>query len=904
MNTTASVRKKIVPNQRLREERERRNWTHKDVADRIELPDPHAVSRWERGLIFPSAHYRQALCRIFEKSPEELGLLKNAAHENSEARSIDLEEILYTLPTFFPPSVGRKQDIDGICGLLLRADVRLVTLLGTGGIGKTHLAMEAGGRVHEHFGSGICFTALDALRDSTLVLSTIVESLGIRVDAQSSLLLPLKMFLRKKHLLLLLDSFEYVVEAAPLIEELLQDCPNLKVLVTSRQRLNIRAEQPFGVQPLKLPNLSSLPEVEKLTDYSAIDLFVQRAQKALSSFKLTLANAQTIAELCVRLDGIPLAIELAAARINVLSPQALLARLIQGRQILKNNLRDIPDRQRTLNVTIDWSYGLLEEHEKWLFRHLSVFADGTTFETIEEFFQVNEQKPADLLETVDSLLAKCLLRNINEESEERPLGMFETIRTYGLSSLEDAGELAACQRVYALYYLKVVEQAEPYLKGSQQALWLGRLEREQKNLRTALGWLVEQKETWLALRFCEVFGKYCGLCGYWMEEKYWLDAVLSLPAEEPQDTAIRARVLRRAGHLAYRLRELVNARQLFAQSVMYARVVDDKSTLAGALSGLSWVVYRQKETMLADRLLQESLEIAQQGNDDWSLANILESRGRFLYNQGNNEEARTLLEQSVDIARKLSDKENLARILTTLVTLEIVQGNMEQARKIAQESYKLAISLKTRPLIALTLDTVGDVAIAEGAYAQAKQYIEERMARAKELGDTATIANRQLKLADIVLALGEVRAIKQALYAVEQSLALLREQEDIPSIIDALSMLADLYRAEGNLPQAQSLYLEALQLYGEFGEERKIGRCLLGLAQICLEQGKVERAAYLYGALEARQKAFTPMHPAQRAAYDQLASQIHAQLAEAEFDRALSKDSTVTLATLLTDEEN
>jgi tetratricopeptide (TPR) repeat protein len=503
------------------------------------------------------------------------------------------------------------------------------------------------------------------------------------------------------------------------------------------------------------------------------------------------------------------------------------------------------------------------------------------------------------LETVDSLLAKCLLRNINEESEERPLGMFETIRAYGLSCLQDAGELTACQRAYALYYLKVVEQAEPYLKDSQQAAWLGRLEREQKNLRAALGWLVEQKETWLALRFCEVFGKYCGLSGYWTEEKYWLDAVLSLPIDEPRDTAIRARVLRRAGHLAYRLRELANARQLFEQSVMYARAVDDKSTLVGALSGLSWVVYRQKETMLADRLLRESLEIAQQGNDNWSLANILESRGRFLYNQGNNEEARTLLEQSVNMARKLADKENLARILTTLVKLELAQGNMEQARKTAQESYQLAIALKTRPLIALTLDTVGDVAIAEGAYAQAKQYIEERITRAKELGDTATMANRQLKLADIVLALGETRAIKQALDAVEQSLTLLREQEDIPSIIDALSMLADLYQAEGSLLQAQSLYLEALQLYSEFGEERKIGRCLLGLAQICLEQKRVERAAYLYSALAARQKAFTPMHPAQRAAYGQLALQIRAQLSEAGFELARTKGSIATLSTLL-----
>ncbi len=892
MNTPEPVKKKIVPNQRLREERERRTWTLEDVAERIDLPDSHTVSRWERGISFPSARYRQALCRIFEKPPGELGLLRRSAREES----VGQEKPPYELPALFSPAVGREQEIDALCSLLLNADVRLVTLLGMGGIGKTHLAMEVGGRIQKHFKSGGCLIKLDALRDSSLVLPTIAKELGVHVKEQASLLQPLKMFLREMHLLLLLDSFEYVVDAAPDIEELLQDCPNLKVLVTSRWRLNIKAEQWFEVQPLKLPNLSSLPEVDKLATYSAIDLFVARAQKALPDFNLTLSNAQPIVELCVRLDGIPLAIELAAARINMLPPKSLLTLLVQGTQVLESDLRDIPERQRTLDLTIDWSYRPLDEHEKWLFRHLSIFADGTTFETIEKFFR--SDGPPNLLRTVNSLLAKCLLRNISQKSEEPSFGMFKTIRVYGLRMLQDAGELDKWQRAYALYYLAIVEQAEPRLKGPEQATWLAQLEHEQKNLRAALGWLVEQKETTLALRFCEAFGKYCGLCGYWAEEKYWLDAVLSLP-KEPQDEAIRAKVLRRAGHLAYRLRELTHAHQLFKQSATYARLVKDKSTLAGALNGLSGVVSRQKEKMEADRLLQESLEMAQQSGDNWSLANVLESRGRFLQEQGNYKEARIFLEQSVSMARKLSDKENLARTLTTLVKLELAQGNMEQARKIAQESYNLAIALSTRPIIALTLDTVGDVAIAQGAYDQAKQHIEERISRAKELGDTATMANRQLKLADIVLALGEAKAITQSLHAAEQSLILLREQEDNPSIIEAFSVLADLYRAEGNLPQAQSLYLEALQLHSEFGEERKIGRCLLGLAQTCLSQGRVARAAYLYGALEAREKSLTTMHPAQRTAYSQLALQIHTQLADAEFEWARAQGGMATLEALL-----
>ncbi|GAC1637758.1 MAG: hypothetical protein NVS4B9_30740 [Ktedonobacteraceae bacterium] len=887
-----------MPNGRLREERELHSWTHKDIAERIDLPDPRTVGRWERGISFPSAHYRQALCRIFEKQPEELGLLKRSEDEEKTVTGGEQDGTIYRLPTPFLSFVGRKPDIDVVVSLLLRADIRMVSLLGTGGIGKTRLALEIAARTREHFRGGVCFVALDTLRDSSLVPALIVEALGLQVNARPPLVQQLKSFLKKKHLLLLIDNFEYVVQASPFIEELLQDCPHIKVLVTSRQRLAIGAEQPFELQPLTLPNLAQLPEVDALTRYSAIDLFVRRAQTALPDFKLTLANAQIIAELCVRLDGLPLAIELAAAHIKVLTPQSLLTRLIQDTRILRSRLRNVPDRHRTLEYTIDWSYELLDAREKWLFRHLAVFAGGATFETIEEFFQSAEQRPVDLLETVDSLLTKCLLYNVKQESEERRFGMLETIRTYGLNSLQTEGELATSQRAYALYYLTVVERAASELKGPQQALWLAQLDREQKNLRAALGWLVEQGETGLALRFCESFGKYCGLCGYWMEERHWLDVVLALPGAE-QHAAIRARVLRRAGHLAYRLRELAAARELFEQSITYAREANDKSTLAGALSGLSRVVYRQKEIARADSLLKESIEAAKQAHDDWSLANVLESRGRFLHYQGYQDEARNLLEQSVAMARKLSDKENLARTLTTLVDLEIAQANIGQARKLANESFNLAIALKTRPLIALTLDRLGDVALFEGAYDQARQYIEERIIRARELGDMATVAHRQLKLADIALAQGVLEEATKSIRAVEDSLATLREQEDIPGIIDALSVLADLHRSAGNLLQARSLYLEALQLYREFEEERKIGRCLIGLAQTFLDQEQADHATYLYGAIEARWRATTTMHPAQRTSYEGAMSQARTMLSKEDFDQAWSAGGAATLDMLI-----
>jgi tetratricopeptide (TPR) repeat protein len=573
----------------------------------------------------------------------------------------------------------------------------------------------------------------------------------------------------------------------------------------------------------------------------------------------------------------------------------LLTRLSQDMHILKSDLRTIPERHRTLYCTIAWSYDLLDKHEKWLFWHLSVFAGSATLETIEAFFQFAPQRPPDLLETVSSLLAKSLLQCLDQESTEPRFAMLETIRDYGLKCLRANGELEESRRAYAMYYLTVVEQAASYLKGSQQFVWLKKLGQEQNNLRAALKWFIEQEETELALRFSEAFGKFCGLSGYWSEEQRLLHAVLQLP-HASQERAIRAKVLRRAGHLAYRMRDLMNARLLLEESVRCSREIDDKRNLAGALGSLGRVFYRQNETISARRILQESVEVASQSGDDWTLANALESLGWFLHRQGEIKKAHAFLEESVALSRKLADKESLARILTTLVELELAQGNIEQAKKLAQESSKLALELGTGPLIALTLDTLGDVAMFQGAYEQARQYIEERMTMAREFGDAPTVASRQLKLADIALAQGYPGQVTQL---VEEALVCLRRQEDIPGIIDALCMLGDLKRFEGDPAQAKSLYQEALQLCKEPGDERKIGRCLVGLAQIFLDQGQVESAVSLSSAVESRLNSRIDMHPAQYAEYQRIKERACNCLDEASFVQAWSQGSTALLEQIL-----
>jgi predicted ATPase/DNA-binding XRE family transcriptional regulator len=893
MDNNASTRKKIVPNQKLREARLQRGWTQKDVADQIGQPDPHTVGRWERGSHVPSLYYCRELCRIFEKSFEELGLGRPGASVDSSLTESGSAEASNNLPTFFTSFVGRRQEVFEASSLLMQSEVRLLTLSGTGGIGKTRLAIEVAVQVREQFVDGVCFVALAVLHDPAAVLPTIAATLGIEDSEGVSLEQQVKTVLRNKCLLLVLDNFEHVVGAASFLEELLASCPQVKVLVTSRHMLQLQAEHAFAVPPLALPGAGHPFAAEQLTQFAAIALFLQRVQSHVPTFKITESNAQAIAELCARLDGLPLAIELAAARIKLFSPQALLARLSQDWQILKSELRTVPERHRTLYYLIQWSYDLLDEQEQQLFRYLSIFVGGVAFDTIEAVFGTIIQPASTLLEMVASLLNKSLLQRIEQDNGEPRFVMLETIRSYALSCLQENGELEALGRAHAGYYLSLVEKATPSLKNSQQGVWLKKLELELENLRAALHWLIEHQEVEQALLFCEGFGKYCGLRGYWREEQRWLNEALKLPYQRQQQ-ALRGRVLRRAGHLAYRLRELTEARALLEESVACSREMGDLHNLTGALSSLGWVLYRQHEQEQANQMLHECVEIASQSEDYWVLANALESLGRWMREQSKLDEAHALLEKSIAIARAHLDKESLARFLSTQVTLEVARGKMEQATALAQESFLLAQELGTRPLIALTLDRLGEVALYRGAYSQAKVYFEKRITIAEELGDTPTIASKTLTLADIALMEGDVSSAQRLL---EEAHSLLpREDASNTALISCI--LGDLKRMEGEMTLARQFYQEGLQQCQHFGEKSQVSRCLSGLAQLLLDQGTCEDAAYLSGAAESHLRS-RDFHLRQRLDLQHVKESACRQLGEENFTRMWQQGFNASLEHVL-----
>ncbi len=403
------------------------------------------------------------------------------------------------LPLSLTSLIGRDREIAAACTLLLRPEVRFLTLTGTGGVGKTRLAIAIATEMQEEFPDGVCFVSLAPIQDADLVLPTVVQAFGLQGSTQP-LLEVLQAALFEQHLVLVLDNFEQVVTAAPSLLDLLAACPHLKLLVTSREVLHVRGEREFVVQPLTLPDPQHLPDGETLAHYGAVALFLERAREVQPTLQLTAVTAPLITEICRRLDGLPLAIELAAPRLKLLPLQALLERLEHRLAVLTGGRRDLPARQQTLRQTIAWSYGLLTDSEQHLFRLLSVFVDGCELSVAEAVYSTRGGERTQVLDGVTSLLDKHLLRKAEQGDDAPRLLLHETIREYGLEALVANQELEVARSAHAEYYLGLAEEAEAHLEGAEQVVWLERLEREHANLRAALDWSLEQHAGEMALR--------------------------------------------------------------------------------------------------------------------------------------------------------------------------------------------------------------------------------------------------------------------------------------------------------------------------------------------------------------------------------------------------------------------
>ncbi len=479
------------------------------------------------------------------------------------------------------PLIGREREVHMLCDLLIRPEVRLLTLLGPGGVGKTRLALYVATRIQEHFSDGVHFVPLATIRDPGLVLPALAQALRLQERRGYSLLEQVQIALQDRNTLLVLDNFEHVAQTAPLLEDLLLACPFLKVLVTSRDVLHLRAERQFPVAPFPLPEISQHVDVESLAQNPAVALFVERAQAIVPTFQLTPANAHSIAEICVSLDGLPLALELASARVKTLPPKALLARLSRRLAVLTGGARTLPERQQTLRKTLQWSYELLVPEEQWLFRLLSVFVGGCTLEAIEAVATALTKKNTSLLDTVTALVDKSLLVSVEQDGEEPRFEMLETIREYGLEALCECGEREVTYQAHASYYLWLSEEAETHFKGGgQQIAWLKKLTQEEANLRVALAWLLELRDAQALLQMSGMLWWFWTLRGSSSEALEWVQIALGLPGAE-ESTAARAKALCGAGFLTVYLHSpRREGLALLEQSLAIASQLEEQITMA------------------------------------------------------------------------------------------------------------------------------------------------------------------------------------------------------------------------------------------------------------------------------------------------------------------------------------
>jgi predicted ATPase/serine/threonine protein kinase len=636
---------------------------------------------------------------------QELTAICKSVSELPLTRRETLPSNLPIQPTQF---VGRHKEVAAIKEILLRQDVPLITITGPGGVGKTRLGLKVAEELIDQFPAGVYFVPLAAVSDTGLIPSLIAQTLRVRQTGGQAPLDTLRTHLRdslRKPMLLLLDNFEHVVAAAPIVAELLAIGSCLKVLVTSREPLRVYGEHEFPVPPLALPDSRSLPSIEVLPQYSAVALFIQRAAAVKPDFELTKENASAVTEICARLDGLPLAIELAAARVKLLPPAALLTRLASRLQLLTGGPRGLPARQQTLRGAIDWSHDFLSAAEQKLFRRLAVFVGGCTLEAVEAVCDTSSDLGLDLLDGLASMVDKSLVQHVEQAEGESRYVMLETIREYALEKLAASGEDARTRRAHAAYCLVLAEEGAADCTDAERTEWLDRFEIEHDNFRTALDWLIEGENADWGLRLCSALFRFWETREYLAEGRDRLGKVLRL-AGTAEPTKARSRAL-------------------FA---------------AGVLAG------EQADYASADTLIQESLEIAQELDDKHGIAVSLNALAVHARDRGDVTASRPLFEQSLALWRESGDRLAVARALSNLANVVKLEGDFLRARSLYEDSLSIFQELGDRTGIAWSLNYQGDVARDQGDPLAARSLYEESLATFRKLGDRWGIAG---SLADL-----------------------------------------------------------------------------------------------------------------------------------------------------------
>jgi predicted ATPase/DNA-binding CsgD family transcriptional regulator len=637
--------------------------------------------------------------------------------------------MLNTLPAALTSILGRESETATLRQLLSRA-VRLITITGPGGVGKTSLALHVARLMQDTFAEGVFFISLAPIGDPTLIVPTIAHALSLPESPDRLLLVSLKEYLRDRHVLLLLDNFEQIVTAAPLLTELLSACGRLQLMVTSREALRVRGEQEFVLSPLGLPDQ---PAFENLIRYPGIALFVERAQAAQLEFRLTPQNAAAVTEICSHLDGLPLALELAAARIKLLPPQAMLAQLRDSPlSLLAGGARDLPARQQTLRSAVKWSYDLLDAEEQRAFRWFSAFAGGSTLEAALAVIG-----PPASVDIFDSLVNKSLLRAVETNGAAR-LVMLGTIREFGWEQLALTDERQAARRAHAGYYLSFAEDAEQKLAGADQKDWFQRLEREQNNLRAALQWAIEQRECELAERLAGALQPFWFGRGYWSEGRRWLEVVLAMDSGTSPYPKTRAKALYGAGVLARFQGDFARARSLCEQSLALYRTLADQAGMVLALVQLGRICVFQDDQTAARAFLAEAAASIDGLPDTVAKANAYIDIILAKIEPGDSQyppEASRYIDESERIQRALNNPAGLAFALTHQGNRALMEGDDPRAASRFDEAERLVRELGDDRLLSRIALSRVPLDIRAGDFAAARCRLEDSIHQAGSRGD-------------------------------------------------------------------------------------------------------------------------------------------------------------------------